>query len=145
MKFLSVVVGCAIAFSFSVGATSYSGIVDAGFGGPIGLADLNLTDNGKALASGNNIFLPYAFSLDAGEIGLATESGQTFLSLGAFGSNNSNPEGSGSDTGVQAWNPFLQTTFGSYTAVPEPESLKLFVLAALAGCGRFWQIKRRQR
>src|SRR5580765_43355 len=77
----------------------------------------------------------YTFSFNVSQIGLTPNSGQTFLMLGTYISNSgyrSDEAMAGNDVGSQGWNPFLQTALASYTIVPEPSSVGLLLLGAVA-------------
>src|SRR6266403_4841921 len=50
MKFLFGFTASAVAFCFSTSAATYSGNGNSGFGGPIGLGSLTLTDNGTTIS-----------------------------------------------------------------------------------------------
>ncbi len=90
------------------------------------ISSANLTPTGT---SGN---ATYTFSISLASIGISA--GQTFGLFGTYTSNSgyrSDETVAGNDVGSQGWNPFVQTSFGTYTvaAVPEPGTL------ALAGSG----------
>ena len=90
------------------------------------ISSANLTPTGTA------IFATYTFSINLAAIGVTP--GNSFKLFGSYISNSgfrSDEALAGNDSGTQGWNPFTQTSFGTYTvaAVPEPTTL------ALAGSG----------
>jgi hypothetical protein len=77
----------------------------------------------------------YTFSFNLSDLGLVPNSGASFGLFGTYTSNTgyrSDEALPGNDVGTQGWNPFLQTAFVSYTTVPEPSTLALLSLPALA-------------
>ena len=153
MKFVrglafSVAVFCFAAVSFGNGNSE--------LGWPTGLGNINPTNNGAlvfghgATTGGPNSlnFLPRAnpaltrsdaatqvFAFDLSQMGLNSDSDATFQLFGTDSSNlafNSSEAAAGNEVGNQGWTPFLQTTFGSYTVVPEPSTMPLLGLAALS-------------
>ena len=85
----------------------------------------------------------YTFSLNLADIGLTPGAGQSFEIFGTYTSNSgyrSDEAVAGNDVGAQAWNPFLQTGFSTYTTVPEPSTM---VLGA-AGMATLLLLRRRR-
>ncbi len=141
MKLLFGFAASALVFCFSASAVTYSGNGNSGFGGPIGLGRLTLTDDGTSVSGtfdkGLNGFNDAStFSYNVSELGLTPDTGAAPGPFGTYLSNNgfrSDEPVVGNDVGLQGWTPFLQTEFGTYTIVPEPSTLTLFGLAALSG------------
>jgi len=127
MKLLFGFVASAAVFCFSASAATHFGNGNSGFGDPIGLVGLTLTDDSTTIFDTVNNGFP---------IGLTPGSDATFGLFGTYPSNSgfrSDEAAAGNATGSTGWNPFLQTAFGTYTPVPEPSTLTLFGLAALSG------------
>jgi hypothetical protein len=118
-----------------------------GFGGLWQLANgggnsLNFVSSVNLVPTGNPLSPTYTFSFNLSQIGLTPLSGATFEILGTYTSNSgyrSDEAVAGNDVGAQGWNPFLQTAFASYTTVPEPSTLALLGLGAVA----FLRLRRR--
>ena len=114
----------------------------AGFGALYQLANgLNLTAiHNVGLTPTSNNATTYSFSFDWSQIGLAGTNGASFELFGTYMRTDGRSREAlpGDDTGVDGWNPFLQTAFGTYSVVPEPSPLGLFSLAALGGL-IFWR------
>jgi hypothetical protein len=110
------------------------------FGGLFGLANgnagsLNFISSVNLSPTGNNGSPTYTFSLALSQVGLTPMAGQSFRLMGSYISNTgyrSDEALPGDDTGAQGWNPFMVTATVTYTTVPEPSSLALFGLSALA-------------
>lgn len=86
----------------------------------------------------------YTFSFGVSQIGLSPDSGATFELFGTYISDTgyrSTEAIAGDDSGTQGWNPFTQTSYGTYTieSVPEPS------LAALASLGGLVALFARKR
>jgi hypothetical protein len=99
------------------------------------ITSVNLTPTGTD-AQGT-----YTFSLPMADLGLSV--GQSFELFGTFVSDTgyrSTEAIAGNDSGVQGWNPFTQTGFGTYTIVPEPSTM---VLGA-AGMATLFLLRRRR-
>ncbi len=98
----------------------------------ISIGSVNLSPTGTASSS------TYTFSFTLSQIGLTPGPGVSFGLFGTYLSNTgfrSDEAVAGNETDAlgQGWNPFLQTTFSTYTTIPEPSTLTLFGLAALSG------------
>jgi len=106
-----------------------------------GANSLNFVNSVNLNPTGNSSSPTYTFAFNVSDIGLAPNSGQTFLMLGTYTSNSgfrSDEAVAGNDVGAQGWNPFLQTALTSYTIVrvPEPASLAILGLAGLVSLRR---------
>lgn len=78
----------------------------------------------------------YTFSLPVTAIGLTPDSGQSFTLFGTYISDTgyrSTEAIAGNDAGTQGWNPFTQTSYGTYTIVPEPSTVVITSLGGLVG------------
>jgi len=109
-----------------------------------GANSLNFISSVNLNPTGNNNSPTYTFSFDLSQIGINPGTGASFTLFGTYVSNTgyrSDEALAGNDSGTQGWNPFLQTAFGSYTTIPEPSTLSLLVLSAVAG----WRYSRYQK
>src|SRR6266481_612338 len=100
-----------------------------------GANSLNFVSSVNLNPTGNNNSPTYTFSFNVSQIGLTPNSGATISLLGTYISNTgyrSDEAVAGNDVGSQGWNPFLQTALASYTIVPEPSTIALLGLSAIA-------------
>ena len=110
------------------------------FGGLWQLADggansLNFVSSVSLSPTGTSSSPTYTFSLSLASIGVTP--GNAFELFGTYISNSgyrSTEAIVGDDTGVQGWNPFSQTSFGTYTTtpIPEPSAIAFLGLGGLA-------------
>jgi hypothetical protein len=108
-----------------------------------GANSLNFINSVNLNPTGNNNSPNYTFSFNVSDLGIAPNSGTTFRLFGTYISNSgyrSDEAMGGNIVGSQGWNPFTQTSFVSYTIVPEPSTA---VLTSLAGAA--WLMSRRRR
>src|SRR2546421_552311 len=134
LKLLSAFCASALILGFSATAEIYSGNENSGFGRAIGGGSLTLTGNPLSISEAltntppalSNALVPdfdsslenhtYRFGFDWSDVGLGLGSRFAFSSTYISNTANNSEEAiAGNDTPAQAWNPFLQTTFGSYT------------------------------
>jgi hypothetical protein len=118
------------------------------FGGLWKLADggansLNYVDTVNLSPTGTSSSGTYTFSLSLASIGVTA--GNSFALFGTYVSNSgyrSTEAIAGDDSGTEGWNPFSQTSFGTYTTtpIPEPSTLAFLGLGGLA----FLAIRRRK-
>ena len=145
MKFLLGFSASAAVFGFFASLATYAGNPNFGFGAPIALGSTNLTDKASTISvainswpNGLNEASTFSFtSLNVSQPGLTPNTETSFYLFRPSTPNNdyhSDEPVAGNDVDrAQAWTPFLQTTFGTYTTIPEPSTLTLFGLAALLG------------
>ena len=124
---VSVLVVSAIAFCLSASSATYSEN-DFGFGGPIVLKGLTLTNNGLW---SDGFTENYGFIDGAEGSDFSARNSQAYNLL----------SDQVADGSAQGWNPFLQSDFGSYTVVPEPGTIAIFGLGILAGIAGFFRKK----
>ena len=100
-----------------------------------GANSLNFVSSVNLNPTGNSSSSTYTFSFNVSLLGIAPNSAATFKFFGTYISNSgyrSDEAMGGNDSGTQGWNPFTQTTFSSYTIVPEPSSAALAALGVAA-------------
>jgi hypothetical protein len=71
---------------------------------------------------------PYSLTVPLVDLGLTADAGQSFEVFGTLVSESgyrSDEAIAGNDSGTQGWNPFTQTSFVTYTTVPEPSTIAL--------------------
>src|SRR5436853_302939 len=137
MKRLSFALAGVLAFPLAASAAVYPGNGNSGFGGPVGLGSLSLSDDGTTLNGtftkgtngvnenpvGTSTSPTYTFSLPLSSIGI-TPGNKSFTMLGTYISNSgfrSDEFIAGNGTGTQGWNPFVGTTAAQYTSTVTPE------------------------
>src|SRR6266478_9480482 len=106
-----------------------------------GVNSLNFITSVNLNPTGNNNSPTYTFSFNVSQIGITPNNGSTFALFGTYTSdsgNRSDEAVAGNDVGVQGWNPFLETSFVTYTIVPEPSTFALLGL----GLGGLWYARR---
>lgn len=116
------------------------------FGGVWGLANggansLPYIDSANLNPTGTDAQGTYTFSLPLSDIGVTL--GQTFELFGTLVSDTgyrSTEAIAGNDSGTQGWNPFTQTSFATYTVVPEPSAMAL----GAAGMAMLLLLRRRR-
>lgn len=100
-----------------------------------GANSLNFVSSVNLNPTGNNNSPTYTFSFNVSQIGLTPNSGATFAMLGTYTANSgfrSDEATMGNDVGAQGYNPFFQTALSTYTIVPEPSTLSVLGVGALA-------------
>jgi hypothetical protein len=125
------------------------GPLNANFGGLWQLASggansLNFISSVGLSPTGTGTSPTYTFSFNVSQIGLSPNSGASFQILGTYISDTgfrSTEFIAGDGSGTQGWNPFTQTSFGTYTIVPEPSSI---ALAGLSGFAALLAIRRKK-
>jgi hypothetical protein len=118
------------------------------FGGLWSLANggansLGFVSTANLTPTGNNSSATYTFSISLSSIGITA--GQTFGLFGTYTANSgyrSDEDLAGNATGSQGWNPFLQTSFGTYTVAPVPEPTTFALLGS--GFALLYVIRRRR-
>ena len=97
---------------------------------------LNFVSSANLVPTGTGLSPTYTFSFNVSQIGLLPNSGASFNILGTYISNTGFRSGeaiAGDVTGTPGWNPFTQTASASYTIIPEPSTVSLLTLSAIAG------------
>jgi hypothetical protein len=131
--------------SFAIAMQPDNGV---NFGGLWGLANggnnsLPFVSSVNLSPTGTDSAGTYTFSFSVSSIGLTPLSGQSFGLFGTLVSDSgfrSTEAIAGNDSGTQGWNPFTQTSFVTYSIVPEPSTLSLIGL----GLGGLWYARRRR-
>ena len=120
------------AIALGPASDNFGGLWQLGNGGANSLGFINSVNLNP---TGNANSPTYTFSFNVSQLGLTPGSGATFSIFATYISNSgfrSDECMAGNAVGAQGWNPFTQTTFSSYTIVPEPSTA---AFAGIAGLG----------